>query len=160
MATFNKVILLGNLTRDPELRTTPNGTSICRFSLAVSRQFRNGDGSMREEVAFVEVDSFGKQAETIARHMAKGRPLLVEGRLRLDQWDSQNGDKRSRLMVVAENFQFIGAPRPGGDGQQPGEGEGQNGRYAGPQRQAGGNRRQPREEIDGGSGGDEGEIPF
>lgn len=116
MASYNRVILLGNLTRDPELRTTPNGTSICRFSIAASRQFRNADGSAREEVVFVEIDSFGKQAETIARYMAKGRPILVEGRLRLDQWESQNGEKRSRLMVVAENFQFLGSPKQDGSG--------------------------------------------
>lgn len=115
MASFNKVILVGNLTRDPELRSTPNGTSVCRFALAVSRQFRNSDGSAREEVCFVEVDSFGKQAETIARYMVKGRPILVEGRLRLDQWESQNGEKRSRLMVVAESFQFLGNNRSDGD---------------------------------------------
>lgn len=108
MASFNRVVLVGNLTRDPELRSTPNGTPVCRFSLAMSRQYKNADGSAREEVVFVEIDSFGRQAETIARYMSKGRPILVEGRLRLDQWESQSGEKRSRLMVVAENFQFLG----------------------------------------------------
>jgi single-strand DNA-binding protein len=103
MASFNKVILVGNLTSDPELRNTPNGTAICRFSLAVSRQFRNADGSSREEVLFIEVDTFGKQAETIARYMAKGCPVLIEGRLRLDQWENQAGEKRSRIMVAAES---------------------------------------------------------
>lgn len=118
MASFNRVVLVGNLTRDPELRSTPNGTPVCRFSLAMSRQYKNVDGSAREEVVFVEVDSFGRQAETIARYMSKGRPILVEGRLRLDQWESQSGEKRSRLLVVAENFQFLGSAgggRSGGD---------------------------------------------
>jgi single-strand DNA-binding protein len=102
---------LGNLTRDPELRTTPNGTSVCRFSLAVSRQFRNADGSSREEVVFIEVDAFSKQAEAIARHMTKGNPILVEGRLKLDQWESQTGEKRSKILVIAESFQFLSSPR-------------------------------------------------
>lgn len=108
MSSFNKVILLGRLTRDPELRVTPNGNNICKFSIAVSRKFKAGDGSMKEEVTFVEIDAFGRQAELIAKFFSKGKPIFVEGRLKLDQWESQAGEKRSKLSVVLENFQFIG----------------------------------------------------
>ncbi|MDR3316481.1 MAG: single-stranded DNA-binding protein [Puniceicoccales bacterium] len=161
MASFNKVILLGNLTRDPELRTTPNGTSICRFTMAVSRQFRNADGSSREEVLFIDVDSFNKQAEAISRYMAKGHRILIEGRLRLDQWESQNGERRSRIMVVAESFQFLDSPsRRDGDGYG-----GEGGEAAGAQRRPprSGGRPKPRPESEEREGDEEGtdeEIPF
>lgn len=124
MASYNKVILVGNLTRDPELRFTPKGTAIARIGLAVNRSWRDANGELKEEVTFVDVDAFGKQAETLAQYMKKGRPLLVEGRLRLDTWeDKQTNQKRSRLGVVLESFQFLdfrggddsgggGAPRP------------------------------------------------
>lgn len=111
MASFNKVILLGNLTRDPEVRATASGTSICKFGLATSRISRNSDGESREEVVFVDVDAFGKQAELIGRYFTKGRPIFIEGRLRLDQWESQTGEKRSKICVVLESFQFIGNQR-------------------------------------------------
>lgn len=109
MASFNKVILMGNLTRDPELRVTQQGMSICKFAVAVSRQTKLVDGTMKEETAFVDVDAFGKQAEVIGKYFIKGRPILLEGRLRLDQWESQSGEKRSKLGVVLENFQFVGS---------------------------------------------------
>ena len=116
MASFNKVILMGNLTRDPELRYTPKGTAIAKIGLAVNRQWRTETGETREEVTFVDVDSFGRQAETIAQYMKKGSPILVEGRLKLDQWDDkQTGQKRSRLGVVLENFRFVG-PATRGEG--------------------------------------------
>lgn len=108
MASFNKVILMGNLTRDPDIRVTPQGTSICKITIAVSRQTKTQDGSLREETAFVDVDAFGKQADVIAKFFAKGRPILIEGRLRLDQWETQSGEKRSKLGVVLESFQFVG----------------------------------------------------
>lgn len=109
MASFNKVILIGNLTRDPEVRVMPSGASICKFSIAVSRSFKGQDGEQREETAFIDIDAFGKQAEVIGKFMQKGKPILVEGRLKLDQWESQAGEKRSKLGVVLESFQFIGA---------------------------------------------------
>lgn len=109
MASFNKVILMGNLTRDPEVRVTPAGVSICKFGIAASRNSRATDGTTREETLFVDVDSFGKQAELIGKHMTKGRAILIEGRLRLDQWESQTGEKRNKIVVVLENFQFIGS---------------------------------------------------
>lgn len=109
MASFNKVILVGNLTRDPELRYTPKGLAIAKIGLAVNRVWKNEAGESKEEVTFIDVDSFGKQAETIAHYLKKGSPLLVEGRLRLDQWDDkQTGQKRSKLGVVLEGFQFLG----------------------------------------------------
>ena len=100
---------MGNLTRDPEMRVTPNGHSICKLGLAVSRTFSTRDGERREETAFVDIDAFGKQAEVIAKYMRKGRPIMVEGRLKFDQWESNEGQKRSKLGVVLENFQFLGS---------------------------------------------------
>lgn len=100
---------MGNLTRDPELRVTPGGLSICKMGLAVSRQFTTQAGESREETAFVDVDAFGKQAEIISKYMQKGRPILIEGRLKLDQWENNAGEKRSKLSVVMESFQFVGS---------------------------------------------------
>lgn len=115
MASFNKVILVGNLTRDPEVRYTPKGMAIAKLGLAVNRTWRTETGEQKEEVTFVDIDAFGKQAETIAQYMRKGNAMLVEGRLRLDQWDDkQTGQKRSRLGVVLEGFQFLGGPRTEG----------------------------------------------
>ena len=108
MASFNKVILLGNLTRDPETRVTASGVTICKLGLATSRVYVTKDGERREDTTFVDIDAFGKQAEVITKYMRKGRPLMVEGRLKLDQWESPEGQKRSKLGVVLENFQFVG----------------------------------------------------
>jgi single-strand DNA-binding protein len=121
MASFNKVILMGNVTRDPELRYTPKGMAIAKIGLAVNRTWRNEAGETKEEVTFVDIDAFGRQAETIGQYIKKGSPLFVEGRLKLDQWDDkQTGQKRSRLGVVLDNFQFIGAPRgEGGASEAP-----------------------------------------
>ena len=117
MPSLNKVLLMGNLTRDPELRVTPKGTPICQFSLAINRQFKMESGESREEVIYVDVEAWGKQGETIAKYMTKGRPLYVEGRLRLDQWeDKTTKEKRSRMKVVLEQFQFLGDSRGGGGG--------------------------------------------
>jgi single-strand DNA-binding protein len=108
MANFNKVILAGNLTRDPELRYTPKGTAIAKFGLAINRTWTNETGEKKEEVTFVDVDAFGRQAETIGQYFKKGRPILVEGRLRLDTWDDkQTNQKKSKLGVVLEGFQFM-----------------------------------------------------
>lgn len=109
MAGYNKVILIGNLTRDPELRYTPKGTAIAKLGIAVNRTWRTETGEQKEEVTFIDVDAFGKQAELIGQYLKKGNPLMLEGRLRLDQWDDkQTGQKRSKLGVVMEGFQFIG----------------------------------------------------
>jgi single-strand DNA-binding protein len=112
MASFNKVILMGNLTRDPELRYTPKGTAVAKLGLAVGRKWRNEAGEMQEETTFVDVDAFGRSAETIGQYLKKGRPIMIEGRLRLDQWEDKNsGQKRSKLNVVLETFQFLDSGR-------------------------------------------------
>src|SRR4051812_29239518 len=115
MANFNKVILVGNLTRDPELRYTPKGMAIAKVGLAINRAWTSEGGEKKEEVTFVDVDIFGRTAENVAQYMKKGRPILIEGRLRLDQWDDkQTGQKRSKLGVVGEVVQFLGSPTGGG----------------------------------------------
>lgn len=118
MASFNKVILAGNLTRDPELRYTPKGTAVCELSIAVSRKFKTESGEQREEVCFAGCVAFGRQAETIAQYLQKGRPLLVEGRLAQDKWeDKQTGQARSKTKVIIESFQFIDSKSDGQQGQ-------------------------------------------
>ena len=120
MPALNKVLLMGNLTRDPELRVTPKGTPICQFSLAINRTFKMESGETREEVTYIDIEAWGKQGETIAKYVTKGRPLYVEGRLRLDQWeDKTSKEKRSRMKVVLENFQFLGDGRGGAGGGAP-----------------------------------------
>jgi single-strand DNA-binding protein len=116
MANFNKVILAGNLTRDPELRYTPKGLAIAKIGMAINRNWTSESGEKKEEVTFVDVDAFGRQAETLAQYMKKGSPILIEGRLKLDQWDDkQSGQKRSKLGVIVENFQFLGTGNRGGE---------------------------------------------
>ncbi len=127
MASYNKVILLGNLTRDPELRYTPKGSAVARLGLAVNRKYTLETGESREEVTFIDIDAWGKQAELIGQYCKKGSPLFVEGRLKLDQWDDKNtGQKVSKLRVHLENFQFVGAPR-GAEGGGGGGGGGSMG---------------------------------
>ena len=117
MASFNKVILAGNLTRDPELRYTPKGTAVARLGIACNRKWKSETGELKEEVTFVDVDAFGKQAETIGQYLKKGRPILIEGRLRYDTWeDKQSGQKKSKLGVVLENFQFLDSGGGRGEG--------------------------------------------
>ena len=114
MANLNKVLLIGNLTRDIELRTTPKGTAIAQFGLAINRTYQKEDGSKGEEVTWVDIEAWGKQAETLAKYLTKGSPLYLEGRLKLDQWeDKATQQKRSKMKVVLENFQFLGAPKNG-----------------------------------------------
>ncbi len=114
MANYNKVILMGNLTRDPQLRYLPSNTAVCDFGLAVNRRYKGRDGEMKDETCFVDVDTFGRSAETINQYMNKGRAILIEGRLRFRQWTTEDGQKRSKLSVVAENFQFVGGRGEGG----------------------------------------------
>lgn len=115
MNGFNKIILAGNVTRDPELRYTQAGTAIAVFGLAVNRTWKDGDGNKKEEVVFVDVTAWGPQAETIGQHVKKGRPLLLEGRLHLEQWeDKQTKAKRSKLGVTLEGFTFL----PDGKGKE------------------------------------------
>ena len=124
MASYNKVILIGNLTRDPELRFTPKGAAICKLGLAVNRVWTNEAGEKKEEVTFVDVDVFGRTAENCGQYLKKGRPVLIDGRLKLDQWDDKTtGAKKSRLGVVAETVQFLGGKSDdaGQPAQQPAE---------------------------------------
>jgi single-strand DNA-binding protein len=121
-SSFNRVILAGNMTRDPESRALPSGQPLTKFSLAINRSYTTKDGEKREEVTYVDIESYGKQAEIIAKYCTKGSGILVEGRLKLDSWDDKKtGEKRSRLGVVLENFTFIGGRAQGGsaDGEGP-----------------------------------------
>lgn len=116
-ASYNKVILMGNLTRDPELRYTPKGTAVVKIGLAVNRSWKTESGETKEEVSFIDIDAFGRQAEVIAQYMKKGSPLFVEGRLKLDTWEDKNTKQKvSKLKVVLEGFNFIGGPRDGSSG--------------------------------------------
>ena len=114
MANYNKVILMGNLTRDPQLSFLPSQTAVVEFGLAINRKWKSKEGQDREETCFVDCRAFGRPAETINKYLSKGRPVLVEGRLTFDSWTAQDGSKRSKHRVTVENFQFIGsAPRSG-----------------------------------------------
>ena len=114
MASFNKVILLGNLTRDPEVRYTPKGSAVCDLGLAVNRTYTLDNGEKREEVTFVDVVLWARLAEIAGEYLKKGRPVFIEGRLQLDTWDDkQSGQKRSKLRVIGETMQLLGS-RPGG----------------------------------------------
>jgi single-strand DNA-binding protein len=133
MANFNKVLLMGNLTRDPQLRYTPSQAAVCDFGLAINRKWKAQDGQMKEEVCFVDCTAWGRTGENISKYMTKGRPLFVEGRLTYQTWDGKDGQKRSKLLVTVENFQFIDSKGGGG-------GAGPAGGRAGPSQDA---KRQP-----------------
>lgn len=120
MSNFNKVILMGNLTRDPQLRYLPNNNPVCEFGMAVNRRWRDRDGNQHDEVCYVDLTAFGRQGETINQYMSKGRPILIEGRLKFDSWTGQDGQRRSKLSVVVENFRFVGARDAAGQADQPG----------------------------------------
>ena len=122
MAYLNKVFLIGNLTRDPELRVTPKGTAICTFGIAVNRQFKDESGATRDETTFVDIEAWGKQGELVSKYLTKGSLAMVEGRLKLDQWeDKTSGQKRSKIKVVLDNVQFL-STRGGAGGGGPGGG--------------------------------------
>ena len=110
MANFNRVFLMGNLTRDPELRYTPSGTAVTNLRLAVNRRFRTQTGEVKEETAFITVVAWGKQAETCTQFLSKGRPIFVEGRLQMRSWEGADGQKRNVLEVRASRVQFLGKP--------------------------------------------------
>lgn len=118
MASYNRIVLVGNLTRDPQLSYTPQNTALCKFGLAMNRKWRDRDGNTREEVCFVDCTAFGVRAETFNQYMSKGRSVLVEGRLHLNQWTTQEGDKRSKHEVIVDNFTFLGG-RGGEGGGRP-----------------------------------------
>jgi single-strand DNA-binding protein len=123
MPNYNKVILMGNLTRDPEVKYTSGGTAIAKLGMAINRTWTNKEGQKQEETTFVDVDAFGRQAEVIGQYLKKGRPVMIEGRLKLDQWDDkQTGQKRSKLGVTLEGFQFLDSRGEGGGGGGGGQG--------------------------------------
>jgi single-strand DNA-binding protein len=120
MPALNKVMLIGNLTRDPQTKTLPSNTTLVEFGVAMSRRFKTQSGEEKEEVCFVDCTAFGKQADVIAQYCTKGKPIVIEGRLKYDTWDDKNGGgKRSKLSVVVENFQFLGSAHGDGAQHQP-----------------------------------------
>lgn len=123
MASLNRVFLMGNLTRDPELRYTPKGTAIAQFGMAINRKWKTESGELKEDVCFVDVEAWARQAEIVSQYLSKGSPLFVEGELRYDQWDDKStGQKRSKLKVVALRTQFIGPSKGGNRAAEGGEG--------------------------------------
>jgi single-strand DNA-binding protein len=138
MANLNKVMLMGNITRDPELKYMPNQTAVCDFGLAINRTWTGQDGVKKEETTFVDCSCFGKTAEILSKYKKKGDPLFVDGRLKLDQWEAQDGTKRSKMRVIVENFQFLnrsagpqgGNPNAGNDANMPEYGGEPTGNYA------------------------------
>ena len=159
MANFNKVILLGNLTRDVELRYTQGGLAIGKLGMAINRRWSQ-NGEQKESTCFVDLTAFGKQAEVLGQYVGKGSPLFVEGRLEYSTWESQEGQKRNKLEVVVENFQFVGAPRGAREeGAAPQQRRGGGGGGGGAASHAGAGS------AGGGGGGeaeqvDYGDIPF
>src|SRR5579871_3094797 len=113
--SFNQVTLMGNLTRDPELRTTPNGQSVCSFSLALNRSYKGGDGEWKEMTDFIDIVAWGPLGERVAQYLSKGRPALVSGRLQSRSWE-QDGQKRSKVEVVAQDVTFLGGGNSGASG--------------------------------------------
>ena len=129
--SFNKVFLMGNLTKEVEVRHTPQNTAVGNIGLAVNRKYRTQSGENREEVTFVDCEAWGRTAEVMAQYLRKGRPVFIEGRLKLDQWQDQQGNNRSKLKVVSDNFQFVdsgqGGGGPGGGGGGGGYSQGGGG---------------------------------
>lgn len=124
MSSLNRVMLIGNLTRDPEIRSTPKGVSVADLGLAINRNYTTESGEKREDVTFVDVVVWGKIAENAGRYLSKGRPVFVEGRLQLDTWqDKESGQNRQRLRVVAERLQFLGSPAGSSGTDEEGEGQ-------------------------------------
>ena len=140
--SFNQVTLMGNLTRDPELRTTPNGQSVCSFSLALNRSYKAGDGSWTEVTDYVDIVAWGPLGERVAQYLSKGRPALVSGRLQSRSWE-QEGQKRSKVEVVAQDVTFLGGP--GGSGAQGGSDE--DGGNSAPAAKASGNKKAATDDV-------------
>lgn len=129
MANFNQVTLMGNITRDPQLKMLPNQQQVVEFGLATNRRYRTATGEDKEEVCFVECSAFGRQAEVLHQYAYKGRPLFIQGRLKYDAWEDKQGNKRNRLTVVVEQFQLLGS-RQEGQGHPGGAGEAEQGKAA------------------------------
>jgi single-strand DNA-binding protein len=175
MANFNKVTLIGNCTRDPEVRYTPKGTAVAELGLAINRYYKADNGDKREETTFVDVTLWGRTAEIAGEYCKKGKPVFIEGRLQLDTWDDKNtGQKRSKLKVVGDNLQLLGGREGGaggggggGGGYQQGSGSGGSGYQGGdqpqqqqPQQQAPPQQQQPQGNNDGAQFEDDDDIPF
>lgn len=166
MASYNKVLLMGNLTRDVELKHIASGQAVAQLGLAVNRRFKTKDGEEREEVTFVDCEAWGRQAEVIHQYFSKGKPIFVEGRLKLDSWEDKEGKKQSKLRVVIEEFQFVGGRDGGGEGggggRSGGRSRGGDEEYAPSTPSASPGRSAPR--GSGGGGGhvapDDNDIPF
>ncbi|MDP1661867.1 MAG: single-stranded DNA-binding protein [Phycisphaerales bacterium] len=139
---FNKVILMGNLTRDPEVKFAANNNAICKIGLAVNRRFTTASGEKREEVTFVDCDAFGKTGENIGKYFTKGKPIFIEGHLRLDQWEKE-GQKFSKLKVVIDTFQFIDSGGSGGGGRSGSSADEEGGAVDAPPRVQTRSTRQP-----------------
>jgi single-strand DNA-binding protein len=155
MASFNKVLLLGNLTRDPEVRYTPKGSAVCDLGIAVNRQYTLENGEKREEVTYVDVVLWSRLAEIAGEYLKKGRPVFIEGRLQMDSWeDKQSGQKRTKLRVVGETMQLLGSRPSGGGGAPPEAGEEDRGS------QPAGKASAPPPKSAASAGPDEDEIPF
>lgn len=166
MVGFNKVMLMGNLTRDPQVKHLPNQTVLAEFGLACNRKYKTADGEEREDTTFVDCTVFGRQAEVIAEYCTKGKPIFLEGRLKYDTWDDKNGGgKRSKLSVIVENFQFVGgredAAQDGASGAKS-----QPGTHA-PERAERGNapsgnegKRNGKRPVGAGAGFKQSDIPF
>ena len=158
MPNFNKVFLMGNMTRDPELRYTPSGTAVCEFSIAVNRNWKSGDGEMREETCFVDCTMWGRRGEVVAEYFSKGKPIFIEGRLQLDQWESREGEKRSKLKVVAESFEFLAGRGEGGDQSGGARPSRQRADRPAPRRQP--DEVPPQQQNEGGFAVQDDDIPF
>ena len=141
--SFNKVILMGNITRDVDLRYTPGGTAVTDIGLAVNDKRKNSNGEVTEETTFVDVTMWGRNAEVAAEYLGKGSPILVEGRLKLDQWETDDGERRQKLKVVCERMQMVGSKRDGNSG---------NDKSA--------KSPPPQENSSAPSGGDDEDVPF
>jgi single-strand DNA-binding protein len=137
MANYNKVLLMGNLTRDPQLKYLPSQMAVAEFGLAINRRFKAQSGEDREEVTFVDCSAFGRTGEVINQYFQKGKPIFIEGRLKYDQWeDKQGGGKRSKMSVVVERFEFVGGKDGGGGGPPAGFDAGGTGGEEAPPRAA------------------------
>jgi single-strand DNA-binding protein len=170
MASLNKVFLMGNLTRDPELRYTPSGQPVCEFGMAINREYTKSNGERVEDTCFVDLTMWGRRGEVISEYLSKGDPIFVEGRLTYDSWEGQDGRRRSKLKVTATNFEFIGRGGSGGGGGQRGGGysqsRGQGGSRGGREGSQGGQGQQSQQSQQSQQQPDEGfdvaddEIPF
>ncbi len=123
MANLNKVFLIGNLTRDPELKYTPSGAAVCKFGIASNEKFKDSEGNLKERPCFVDVDAWGKQAENANEYLKKGKLVMIEGKLEYQTWDAQDGTKRSKLTVRADNIQYLSAPSQNGQEQPQSDGD-------------------------------------